>query len=441
MIIKFTKWFYFLIFLKILFIPASFYAQRDIPLGLKRERGLEMLAAVKKELKDNYYDPNFHGLDIEKNYELARTLIKQATASGQVNMVIASFLLDLNDSHTFFIPDERIGFPDYGFSVQMIDKTCFITSVKKDSDADKKGLKAGDLIYSFDRLEPSRESLWKINYLYNTLDPKAQISLVLQNLDKTLREVVINTKLVKWEDYEREMEKRKYKIKYSPFECKAIESETSICRLKTFDASTGDIDKMMKTVKDSKNFILDLRQNSGGLVDTTKHLLGYFFEKDILIGTEKKRKASKEIFAKTQKNKVFSGKLSVLVDSNSASASEVFARVIQLEKRGNVIGDRSAGAVMESIQIVKTLIPRVALQTYTTVPYAVNVTIADLMMEDGKSLENVGVNPDFFIVPSGSDLSLNRDVVLAKAASLLEIKLDSNSAGKLFQKSIYDEEN
>jgi C-terminal processing protease CtpA/Prc len=164
----------FIIILSCLFFifTTCTFAQTDIPLGLKRARGLEMLDAVKKELKDNYYDPNFRGINIEKNFDLAKNLIKESKTSGEIATIIASLLLELDDSHTSFIPEEKIGFPEYGFTMQMFDKICFVTSVKKNSDAEKKGLKVGDTLYSFDRLEPTRESLWKINYLYNTLNPK-----------------------------------------------------------------------------------------------------------------------------------------------------------------------------------------------------------------------------------------------------------------------------
>jgi carboxyl-terminal processing protease len=425
----------FIIILSCLFFifTTCTFAQTDIPLGQKRARGLEMLDAVKKELKDNYYDPNFRGINIEKNFDLAKNLIKESKTSGEIATIIASLLLELDDSHTSFIPEEKIGFPEYGFTMQMFDKICFVTSVKKNSDAEKKGLKVGDTLYSFDRLEPTRESLWKINYLYNTLNPKPQISLVLQNIDKSLQEIKIDTKLIKWEDYQKELENRKKKPKYSPFECKTVGTNSSICKLKTFIASTKDIDKLMKEVGVSTNLIIDLRKNGGGYVDTLNYFVGHFFENDIKIGIEKKRKSAKDVIAKSQSKKVFKGKLAVLIDSKSASASEIFAKVIQLEKRGIIVGDKSAGAVMEGVQIVKALIPRNVDQMGAFIPYAINITIADLIMTDGKSLERIGVLPDEIVIPNGTDLAGKRDIALSKAASFFDLKLDPEAAGKLFE--------
>jgi C-terminal processing protease CtpA/Prc len=94
--------------------------------------------------------------------------------------------------------------------------------------------------------------------------------------------------------------------------------------------------------------VLDLRGNPGGSVSVLTKLVGGFFAHDVRIGDRKRRKDSEPQIAKTRGGKAFGGKLIVLVDSRSSSAAEIFARVVQLEKRGVVLGDRSAGAVMEA---------------------------------------------------------------------------------------------
>ena len=112
---------------------------------------------------------------------------------------------------------------------------------------------------------------------------------------------------------------------------------------------------VMERVKKHQSLVLDLRGNGGGLVVMLKRLLGYFFEQDLKISEMKYRKEVKAETAKSKGSGGFKGKLVVLIDSRSASASEIFSRVIQLEKRGIVVGDRSAGAVMQSIQYGHTV--------------------------------------------------------------------------------------
>jgi carboxyl-terminal processing protease len=155
-------------------------------------------------------------------------------------------------------------------------------------------------------------------------------------------------------------------------------------------------------------------------------LAGYFFDHDVKIADMKGRKEMKPILAKTRGSSIYKGQLLVLIDSESASASELFARTIQLENRGKIIGDRSQGAVMASRQYDhETGVGQVLY-------FANSVTVADLIMTDGKSLEKGGVIPDETLLPTAEDLSAQRDPVLARAAELMNVKLDPAKAGSLF---------
>lgn len=420
-------------------LPDGLQAQDDIPLNLKRARGVEMLEAIREELKDVYYDPSFKGVNIEANFKAAKEQIKVAERTGQVNAIIAQFLLDLDDSHTFFLPADRIGFVDYGVTFQIIGKKCYISFVKKDSDAEKKGVKVGDLVYSIETFEPTRESLWKLNYFYRTLSPQERLRLVFENSPGVLREVVVAAKLVTWEKHQKELSERRKKERSARWECKPLTGEIVACKLRTFIVTEGDIDKMMKEVGNAKGLVLDLRRNGGGYVKTLRHLVGYFFDRDIKIGTEKTRKSSKDEIAPFRKNKVFSGNVSVIVDSASGSASEVFARVLQLEKRGTVIGDRSAGAVMTSIRVGRPLINRTTFPLYNYIPYGASITVSDLIMSDGNSLEKVGVEPDILLLPNHSDMRGSQDTVLAKAIELVGGTLAPDEASKVFTVDMDDD--
>lgn len=116
----------------------------------------------------------------------------------------------------------------------------------------------------------------------------------------------------------------------------------------------------------------------------------------------------------------------VLIDSQSGSAAELLARIVQLEKRGTIIGDRSAGAVMRSKSYGHDL------GVDTVILFGVSITDADIVMTDGKSLERAGVVPDETRLATAADLAARRDAVLSYAASLAGVTLPADKAGALF---------
>jgi len=93
-----------------------------------------MLDTIKDELKRNYYDPAFHGMNLDTRFKEADAKIKQSTSMGQVLGIIAQVLIELNDSHTFFLPPGRSSRTDYGWVMQMIGEKCYVVAVKPGSD-------------------------------------------------------------------------------------------------------------------------------------------------------------------------------------------------------------------------------------------------------------------------------------------------------------------
>lgn len=199
-----------------------------------------------------------------------------------------------------------------------------------------------------------------------------------------------------------------------------------VWKMPGFSLEPSKVDEIIGRAKKSPAMIIDLRGNSGGRVDMVLRLIGNVFAEDIKVGVEKKRKETKDVVAKSRGTDSFGGKIIVLTDSGSASASEVFARVIQLEKRGQVFGDRTAGAVMESRYFERQL------GVDTVVFFGTSITIADLIMKDGKSLEKIGVTPDVPLIPLGKDIAARKDVVMAKALESLGLNMSPEAAGAMF---------
>lgn len=132
-------------------------------------------------------------------------------------------------------------------------------------------------------------------------------------------------------------------------------------------------------------------------------LIGHFFDHDVKVGDIKTRKETRPLIAKSRGSQFFDGQLFVLTDSETGSAAEVFAHVMQLEKRAMVIGDRTSGAVMWS----RLYSHKVGADT--AIFFAASITDADLILTDGKSLERTGVVPGKLLIPVGSNLAAGRE--------------------------------
>jgi C-terminal processing protease CtpA/Prc len=409
------------------------WAQLD---RIERERALSMLNIVKSDLKSNYYDPTFRGMDVEARFKTAEEKVKAATSLGQAFGIVAQTLLDLNDSHTVFIPPRRAETINYGWQMQMIGDKCFVVAVKPGSDAASLGLKEGDQVISVMGFKPSRKEFWKVRYYYNLISPRPSLRVVVQSPGAEPRELDIRAKVKPGSvvrnltsDLEVNSTLRDVEDYYIAGRHRYYEDVGGVFvwKMPGFDLTDSGIDELVDKAKKRESMILDLRGNPGGAIKVLLRLIGNFFDKDMKLADAKERKQTKPEMAKARGKAPYTGKLFILIDSDSASCSELFARLMQLEKRGVVVGDLSDGAVMRAREYGHDL------GADTQVSFSVGVTTADYIMSDGKSLEDVGVTPDELILPTGEDMAAKRDVVLARAFHLAGVTaMTPEKAGTLF---------
>jgi C-terminal processing protease CtpA/Prc len=423
------------VFLSLLFafLSSTSYGQWD---SFEKDRTRGMLSNIKKAIEKNYYDPSFHGVNLEEKFKAADEKIKAATSLGQAYGIIGQTLIDLNDSHTFFIPPQRSAKIEYGWKMSIIGDKAFITAVKPGSDADKKGLKVGDEVFSVNGFRPTRSEMWKLNYYYYQISPRSAMRLSVRSPGGEQRELEISAKVTTLSrlvdlnqetdisDLIREIENESMR-RYHRLQ---TVGNITVWKMPGFSFNPAQADEIMQgRVKKGAHLILDLRGNAGGYVKTLEKLAGYFFDKDVKIADVKRRKESEVSMAKSPgAANVFSGQVVILIDSQSGSAAEMFAKLMQIEKRGYVIGDRSAGAVMQA-----RFFP-MQMGTEKVVFYGASITDADVIATDGKSLERVGVTPDETVLLTGEDLAKSRDTVMSRAVEKLGGKVSPEDAGKFF---------
>jgi C-terminal processing protease CtpA/Prc len=421
-----------LVFAGFLTVPLARLLAQTLS-NIDREDDRAMLRDAVDAIKKHYYDPKFHGLDLDKLYAQYDEKMRAAESNHQALGVVAAFLENLDDSHTRFLPPEHVNHVDYGYLMQMIGDNCFVTEVRPSTDALSK-LHPGDQILKRENHVVNRKDIDTMQYYFQAIDPLAQSILDIQSPSGQLSHVEVNAKVKegkKLSDLNQdndfwELIRRMDSEDHVLHDRLAETGDITIWKMPFFGDDNEIIDQHFATARKHQGLILDLRGNPGGAIEVLQEMLGHVFDHEVTIANRVTRKETKPLTAKPQ-GTVYSGKLIVLIDSQSASAAELFARVIQLENRGIVLGDHSSGMVMEA-----KIWPYEQGGGYTAKFYEFEVTEADLIMKDGKSLEKTGVAPVQVWLPTAADLAAGRDPVLSKAASLLGATLDPTEAGKLF---------
>jgi C-terminal processing protease CtpA/Prc len=412
-------------------VPVAGWSQRYT--RSDRELAEPMLRDADADVQKYYYDSKFHGVDWRARVQEARKNIETARSMDDAVSEIAALLDSLHDSHTFLLLPPRTHVHDFGFQMEMIGDRCYVVRVRAGGDAEKKGLKQGDEIRAVNGYAVSRKAFRRLVYIVNVLRPQPELRLTLTDARGGQRQLEVMTRFqlstvnryflhqgINVQVRDAEEERRILRARY--FE---KGDDLLVVKIPEFSFSASEVDTMVGKMRAHRGVVLDLRGNPGGYVDTLDRLLGGLFQNDLKILDRVGRDATKSVSATGRHHDAFTGRFAVLIDSESASASEVLARVVQLERRGFIVGDRSSGSVMES-----RLYPHeVALDS--KVSYAISLTDADLVMTDGQSLEHVGVEPDTMILPTDQDLANNRDPALAKAAGLVGAKLSPEEAGTI----------
>ncbi len=393
-----------------------------------RDVSLAALDEMKAILEEFYYDPKYHNIELKARINTAKERIKTLQYNWQMYRVLAQVLLDFDDSHTYLLMPPRPDHYDFGFDMQMIGANCFVTRVKADGAAKQAGIEAGDQILMIRNFAPSRADLWKMVYVLYYLDPINKLELKVKKPSGETNTVTLKATTMTDKEFREKVKQQKEKRKNEAYKCQELNETAIACKLLTFAVEPDVVDKMMKEVSKYPKFILDLRGNGGGLGITARRLLSYFFDHEVKISENIKRKKTETEKTKFLGEKTYKGEVAVLIDSESGSASEITARVLQIEKRAKIYGDVSAGAVMGSYRLFFDKVFDKFKHLYL-VRLGMSVTVEDVIMSDGSRIEKVGVIPDEFLKPTALGLAQKTDAVLAYVAKKIGVNISQEKAG------------
>jgi C-terminal processing protease CtpA/Prc len=421
----------------LLLVPlAPARAQR--PISWERDRGVTMVRSIRHDLEKYYYDSTYHGIDPAAHFDSVIAAVNQASSPSEIFGLIAGSLLPLNDSHTRFWPPAWRDEVEYPWELSMIGDTCYVIGLRPGTDtAALGGLAVGDAILAMDNFLPTRRDFWKLGYLYGVLRPSPVVQFVARAPGGQPRRVTAHAKVIPgkstidltgsdggtdiWNLIRRRQDiDQDYRDRFV-----GLGKDVLVWRMREFDAP-DQVDAAMHRASDYAALVIDLRGNGGGAVSALMRLTGSLIDRVDTIATGQQRdRRVPEVSKPTGHH--YPGKLIILVDHRSASASEALSKTVQVAGRGVVLGDTTQGALMTSRYY--------GHQTGSgeaTVFYGVSVSVSDYVASDGTRPETTGITPDELVLPSGADLAAHRDPVLARALARLGKPLSPEDAGKLF---------
>jgi carboxyl-terminal processing protease len=347
------------------------------------------------------YSINSAELDIYKKIDLFgevlekinKQYVDEIDQSEGMDSAINGLLQSLDPYSSYMSPEifqemqtETSGeFGGLGIEVSMEAGVVKVITPIDDTPASKAGIKAGDYIVKIDNVQVQGKSLSEAVDLMR--------GLVGTDIELTVRRRGVKKALTF--NITREI------IEVQSVKSDLLENNIGYIRLTSFnDNSSDQIKKKIKKLKENENlkaFILDLRNNPGGLLTQAIKISDFFLENGEIVSTKSRKKSeNRKWFAR--KGDITDGKtLVVLINYGSASASEIVAGALKDHKRAIILGENSYGK--GSVQSIIPLKNKGAIR----------LTVAKYYLPSGKSISEVGVRPDIEVNEEGDDFRIKTD--------------------------------
>jgi carboxyl-terminal processing protease len=347
------------------------------------------------------YSVNSAELDIYKKIDLFgevlekinKQYVDEIDQSEGMDSAINGLLQSLDPYSSYMSPEifqemqtETSGeFGGLGIEVSMEAGVVKVITPIDDTPASKAGIKAGDYIVKIDNVQVQGKSLSEAVDLMR--------GLVGTDIELTVRRRGVKKALTF--NITREI------IEVQSVKSDLLENNIGYIRLTSFnDNSSDQIKKKIKKLKENENlkaFILDLRNNPGGLLTQAIKISDFFLDNGEIVSTKSRKKSeNRKWFAR--KGDITDGKtLVVLINYGSASASEIVAGALKDHKRAIILGENSYGK--GSVQSIIPLKNKGAIR----------LTVAKYYLPSGKSISEVGVRPDIEVNEEGDDFRIKTD--------------------------------
>ena len=325
--------------------------------------------------------------------KINKEYVDEVNQSEAMDAAINGVLQSLDPYSAYMSPDsfknmqtETSGeFGGLGIEVSMEAGVVKVISPIDNSPAEEVGVKAGDYIVKIDDVQVQGKTLSEaVELMRGPVGSDIEITVRRRGERKALIFTIT-----------REI------IQVASVKSEIKDDQTAYIRLTSFNEnSSKQIKNKIKEFKKNKkikNYILDLRNNPGGLLSQAIKISDYFLENGEIVSTKSKRKyENRKWFAK--KGDIIDGEtMVILINYGSASASEIVAGALQDHKRAILVGESTYGKGS-----VQSIIP-------LDNEGAIRLTVSKYYLPSGKSISRVGVNPDIVIAEGSDEFRINTD--------------------------------
>lgn len=188
--------------------------------------------------------------------------------------------------------------------------------------------------------------------------------------------------------------------------------EGAIAHVKLHTFNQNAVDAFSKaaaelTEKGARAMVLDLRNNPGGFLDSAVNLAGFFLEQGTVVAVERFRSGEEQTYRASGNEMFKSLPVVVLINQGSASASEILAGALRVDRGVKLVGEKSFGK--GTVQELQELHDGSQLK----------ITIANWLLPDGQLIEKNGLDPDVVVEFTEKDVEAKKDPQLERALSLL----------------------
>ena len=276
-------------------------------------------------------------------------------------------------------------FGGLGIEVGMEYGVVKVISPIDNSPASKVGVKAGDYIVKIDDIQVQGKSLTEaVELMRGRVGTDIEITVRRRGEKKALTFIIT-----------RDI------IKIASVKSRIIDEKTGYLRLTSFNENSSDQikDKIKEFNKNKKikNYILDLRNNPGGLLSQAIKISDFFLDNGEIVSTKSKRKYENRKWFAKKGDIIKDNTMIVLINYGSASAAEIVAGALQDHKRAILVGESTYGKGS-----VQSIIP---LKN----DGAIRLTVSKYYLPSGKSISDVGVTPDIEISENSEKFKLNTE--------------------------------